>query len=209
MVHNISLVLASNNSGKQKEMAALLSPFHINLVSQASLNIEEVDETGLSFVENALIKARHACSLSHLPALADDSGLVVPVLSGAPGLYSARYAGETANSPANIQKLLSEMSGFTGSDRSAYFVSVLVCLRHAKDPMPLICQGVWQGEILLKEQGKGGFGYDPVFWVPDEKCSAAELSLARKNELSHRGMALQQLLTTLPEFLCTPSLFAS
>lgn len=185
--------------GKIQELQFLLSDFHIEIIPQAELNVCDADETALTFVENALIKARHACMTTHMPAIADDSGLVVPALHGAPGIFSARFAGEKASSQDNIQKLLCELAGTI--NRTAYFHCVLVFLSHAEDPIPLICHGTWQGEILSQPIGENGFGYDPIFFDPLQKCSAAQLSLTAKNHISHRGKALKLLIEKLPEKL--------
>lgn len=195
MTNNI--VLATGNAGKLREIRALLTPLAFTVVPQGELGISDVAETGLTFVENALIKARHAAQHSGLPALADDSGLAVDALRGAPGIYSARYAGPHASDTDNNQKLLQELAHTPDEQRTARYHCVLVYLRHAADPTPLICHGQWQGKILHAPQGNGGFGYDPLFFVPDEQCSAAELSAARKNAISHRGQALQELLRQL------------
>lgn len=185
------IVLASGNKGKIVEINQALATTGLELIPQTAFGITDVAETGLTFIENALIKARNAAAVSGLPALADDSGLVVDALKGEPGIYSARYAGETANMTANIHKLLSALAGI--NQRQARFHSVIVYLRDAVDPMPIICQGSWEGEILISPQGSNGFGYDPIFYVPTHQCSAAELSLAEKNLISHRGKALAQL----------------
>jgi XTP/dITP diphosphohydrolase len=185
------LVLASSNAGKIREIQALLPSYRIR--PQADFGIADADETACSFVENALIKARHACLHSGLPAIADDSGLAVDALDGAPGVYSARYAGPQANDAANIDKLLAALDGLPDRQRSAQFICVLVYMRHAHDPMPLIAQGLWKGRILSKPQGAHGFGYDPIFWLEEQQSAAAELPLADKNRLSHRAQALLQL----------------
>jgi len=190
----MKIVFASSNAGKIRELQAMLD---FEIIPQQTLNISDAAETGLTFVENAILKARHACEVSGLPAIADDSGLEVPALKGAPGIYSARYAGEKASSKDNIAKLLQEMSSLHDEQRQAAFHCVLVFLSHAQDPTPLICQGVWRGSILLEPTGEEGFGYDPVFYVPEQKCSAAQLSLDVKNKISHRGLALQQLLSVI------------
>lgn len=191
------LVLASNNRGKQREIEQLLAPYQLQIVTQASLGVTEVEETGLSFVENALIKARHAAHHTGLPALADDSGLEVAALAGAPGIHSARYAGNDADDQSNCAHLLAAMEALAWEQRQARFHCVLVLLRHALDPTPLICCGSWAGYILSQPQGSGGFGYDPLFWVPTHQCSAAELDAATKNQLSHRAQALQCLVAQL------------
>ena len=191
------IVLASNNAGKINEFNLLLAPFAWQVVSQGSLGVEAVPETGSTFIENALIKARHASQVTGLPALADDSGLVVDYLDGAPGIYSARYAGEGAGDQANNLKLLSQLQDVPAPQRQAHFHCTLVWLRHAEDPDPIICQGRWHGSILTSPAGSGGFGYDPLFWVEEAQCASAELSKERKNALSHRGQAVATLLATL------------
>jgi XTP/dITP diphosphohydrolase len=190
------IVLATGNKGKVKEFSELLADQDISVVPQSDFGVPDAAETGLTFVENAILKARNAAQHTGLPAIADDSGLEVDFLNGAPGIYSARYAGD-GGSAANNAKLLEALSAVTEDQRSARFQCVLVYLRHADDPTPLICQGSWEGQILRAPQGEEGFGYDPLFFVPDEGCSAAELPAARKNELSHRGQALRCLLSAL------------
>lgn len=192
-----ALVLATGNKGKVSELQSLLRGLSVSVQAQTELGVSEVAETGLTFVENALIKARHACSQTGLPAIADDSGLVVPALKGAPGLYSARYAGPQATDADNLALLLDNMRYLEGSQRQAHFHCTLVYLRHAQDPAPLIAVGTWQGSVLLQPQGQLGFGYDPVFLVPELGVSAAELEPNVKNLLSHRGQALKQLLALL------------
>ncbi len=189
------LVLASNNAKKLKELSALLTPLGIELTPQGDLNIPEAEEPFPTFIENALTKARHASRLSGLPALADDSGLCVRALGGAPGVLSARFAGEPKSDERNNQYLLAQLTGKT--DRAAHFVSVLVLVRHANDPQPIIAEGNWHGEILDAPRGDHGFGYDPLFWVPDAAASAAELTPEAKNRHSHRALAMQQLLARL------------
>lgn len=191
------LVLASGNRGKLIEIQQVLAECKLDVIAQSEFAMSEAEETGLTFVENAVIKARHACEHTGLPALADDSGLVVEDLQGQPGIYSSRYAGEDASGQDNINKLLSELAKVEQASRKAYFYCTLVLLRHAKDPCPIICHGSWQGEILQAQQGKKGFGYDPVFYLADLQCSAAELALTEKNQISHRGKALKQLLGAL------------
>lgn len=186
-----SIVLASHNKGKLKEMRTLLAPTGLNLISQDSLAIEAPEETGCTFVENALIKARFASQRSGHPAIADDSGLIVPALKGAPGLYTARYAGINATTQDNIKTLLSNMT--TISDRAAYFYCVIVYLNEPNDPCPIIAEGILTGNILRSPVGSQGFGYDPIFEVPPLQKSLAELSSHEKNALSHRGIALQHL----------------
>ncbi|MBA3987820.1 RdgB/HAM1 family non-canonical purine NTP pyrophosphatase [Aliidiomarina maris] len=188
-----SIVLASGNKGKIKELDALLAPMGWHVRAQSEWDFVEAEETGLSFVENAIIKARHACAQTGLPALADDSGLAVDALQGAPGIYSARYAGAQASDSDNIAKLLEAMAEVPEHARSARFICALVFMQHANDPTPIICQGQWEGQILTAPQGNGGFGYDPVFFSPEKQCSAAELSAEDKQMLSHRGKALAQL----------------
>ncbi len=189
------LVLASNNAKKLMELSALLTPLGIELTPQGDLNIPEAEEPFPTFIENALTKARHASRLSGLPALADDSGLCVRALGGAPGVLSARFAGEPKSDERNNQYLLEQLTGKT--DRAAHFVSVLVLVRHANDPQPIIAEGNWHGEILDAPRGDHGFGYDPLFWVPDAAVSAAELTPEAKNRHSHRALAMQQLLARL------------
>lgn len=193
----MKLVLASGNQGKIKEIRALLQSYQWEVIGQDELDIKDVPETGLTFIENALIKARHASKESNLPALADDSGLIVPYLNGAPGIYSARYAGNESNAQNNIDKLLLALKDVPIAKRNAAFYCAIVFLRHAHDPAPIIAQGEWKGRILTERQGNAGFGYDPIFYVESEKCSAAELELTIKNKLSHRGQALQSFLTQL------------
>jgi XTP/dITP diphosphohydrolase len=195
------LVLASGNAGKLAEFNRLLADAGIEVVAQASLGVDDAEETGLSFVENALLKARHAARITGLPALADDSGLCVDALGGAPGLYSARYAGSHGDHAANIAKLLSALDGLPAERRGAHFHCTLVVVRHALDPDPLIAQGRWRGHILTAARGDGGFGYDPVFCDPASGLAAAELDKAQKNARSHRGLALAQLIPALPAFL--------
>jgi XTP/dITP diphosphohydrolase len=193
----MQVVLASRNAKKLKELAALVAPlgYTVRLVSEFS--DEEVAETAPTFVENALLKARHAARVSGLAAIADDSGLEVEALQGAPGVYSARYAGEPSNDAANNTKLLAALNGVPSAQRGARFVSALVWLRHADDPVPRIAIGTWPGRILEAPRGAGGFGYDPLFWVPTHGCSSAELDVAEKNRISHRGRALRSLLRQL------------
>lgn len=193
------VVLASGNAGKLKEMGELLAGLDWQVLPQHELGVEDVPETGLSFVENALIKARHACRVTGLPALADDSGLIVDALGGAPGLYSARYAGEPGDAAANIAKLLDALHGVPAERRSARFYSVIVLLRHAEDPQPLICEGRWEGRVLEAPRGAAGFGYDPVFLDPAHGLSAAQMPAGLKNALSHRGMALRELVRKLAD----------
>jgi len=193
------VVLASNNKGKVREIGQLLADHHMEVVPQSTFDIPEVDETGLTFVENAILKARNAAKLSGLPAIADDSGLEVDALKGAPGIYSARYAGPGAKDADNNTKMLRELAGLPEDERTARFQCVMVFMRHDQDPTPLICQGTWEGRILETPQGENGFGYDPLFFVPGEDCSAAELSAEVKNAQSHRGQALRALLLAVSE----------
>ncbi len=191
------IVLASNNAGKLKEFQQLLAERHFNVLPQAQFMIADAEETGLSFVENAIIKARHASKIAGLPAIADDSGLEVDFLDGAPGIYSARFSGAGATDTKNNQKLLKDLHNVPDEQRSARFQCVLVYLRHPLDPTPLICQGTWEGRILKQPQGNNGFGYDPLFLDPTTGLSSAELSKEEKNTRSHRAKALQCLLAQL------------
>jgi len=186
-------VLASSNQGKLQELRELLAGDDIELLAQSGLGVEDADETGGTFVENALIKARHAAHVTGLPALADDSGICVDALKGAPGLYSARYAGEHGNASRNIDKLLDVLQDTPDDHRTAHFYCVLVLLRHPEDPQPLIVEGQWNGRILRERRGNGGHGYDPVFFDPLHGQSAAEMEPGLKNRLSHRGQALALL----------------
>ena len=192
-----TIVLASSNAGKVREFNQLLGGLQLEVVPQSHFNVADAEETGLTFVENAILKARNAAQHAHRPALADDSGLEVDALDGAPGIYSARYAGPGAGDRANLEKLLAMLAGVPDAQRTARFQCVLVYMRHALDPTPLICQGTWEGRILTEARGSGGFGYDPVFFVPSHGCSSAELPAEVKNALSHRGQALQKLLAAL------------
>ena len=189
------VVLASNNSGKIKEFSQILAPLGMDVRPQSSWNVPEVDEPYLTFIENALAKARHASRLTQLPALADDSGICVRALQGAPGVWSARYAGEPKSDVRNNQKLVEDLK--IQSDRSAYYYCVLVYVRHAEDPQPVVAEGRWDGEIIDVPIGQGGFGYDPHFWLAELGKTAAQLSPDEKNRLSHRALALQELLKTL------------
>ena len=192
----MKLVLASNNAKKLKELDAILAPLGWELVPQGALGVAEAAEPHCTFVENALAKARHAAKLSGLPALADDSGLCVAALGGAPGVHSARFAGEPKSDARNNEKLLADLGAHC--NRAAHFVSVIVLVRHADDPQPLIAEGEWHGEILAAPRGESGFGYDPLFYVRDFDCSAAELDAATKTRLSHRGQAMQKLIDRVP-----------
>ena len=194
---DMDIVLASSNQGKLAELRALLEPAGLRVVPQDALGVEPPEETGLTFVENALIKARAACAATGLSAIADDSGIVVDALKGAPGVRSARYAGEGASDADNLARLLEALAGVATPRRGAAFVCCVVYLRHARDPCPMVCEGVWKGRILDAPRGAGGFGYDPVFFVESLGRTAAELSRAEKNAISHRGQALAQLLDRL------------
>ncbi|PAY02455.1 non-canonical purine NTP pyrophosphatase [Pseudoalteromonas sp. HM-SA03] len=187
------VVLATGNQGKVKELSAMLNQYDIEVLPQSDFNVPEVAETGTTFVENAIIKARHAAKISGLPAIADDSGLEVDALNGAPGVYSARYAGANADDQKNIDHLLAALGEQT--ERSARFWCVLVYMRHADDPTPIICQASWEGEITTTQQGREGFGYDPIFKVQGLNCTSAELTKEEKNAISHRGQALKQLVS--------------
>jgi len=192
------IVLASGNPGKIAEIQALLKTHPI--VPQSHWQISEAEETGSTFVENAIIKARHAALHCQLPAIADDSGLVVDALEGTPGVISARYAGVGASDEENVLKLLTALQGVPEEQRTARFICVLVFMLHANDPFPIIAQGVWEGKILQQPLGENGFGYDPVFWLEGYGCSSAQLTSEQKNSLSHRGKALQKLTELLPDF---------
>ncbi|PPT17384.1 non-canonical purine NTP pyrophosphatase, RdgB/HAM1 family [Xanthomonas arboricola] len=187
------LVLASGNASKLEELRAMLADLPLRIVAQGELGVDDVPETGLTFVENALIKARHASAVTGLPALADDSGLIVDALGGAPGLYSARYAGSPTDAQANNAKLLDAMRAVPAERRSARFYAVIVLLRHPEDPQPLIAEGSWEGVITTEPRGTGGFGYNPVFLDPVHGLTAAEMDTALKNRLSHRAVALATL----------------
>lgn len=189
------MVLASGNAGKLRELTRTLAPLPLTLVSQAEFEVPEVPENGLTFVENALIKARAASRHTGLPAIADDSGLEVDHLGGAPGIYSARYSGQ--GDAGNNARLLRELGDLADAQRGARYQCLLVYLRHERDPTPLICQGSWEGRILRQPRGDGGFGYDPLFFVPGQNCSAAELDPAVKNRISHRALASARLLQAL------------
>jgi len=191
------VVLATGNPGKVRELAELLSAFGLDIVAQSDLGVESAEETGLTFIENAILKARHAAQVTGLPAIADDSGLAVDALGGAPGIYSARYAGEDASDQQNLEKLLQALENVPDGQRQAQFHCVLVYLRHAEDPTPLVFHGSWKGEITRSASGNGGFGYDPIFSVPALGKTAAELSKAEKGAVSHRGKALTLLLEAM------------
>lgn len=192
-----TIVLASGNSGKLKEFSELLHDRGFEVKAQSDFNVPEVEETGLTFVENAILKARQACEITGLAAIADDSGIEVDALRGEPGIYSARFAGEHASSEDNNDKLLQLLSHVPTEQRTARYQCVLVFMQHAGDPTPIICQAAWEGRILTAPAGDGGFGYDPLFFVPEYNCSAAQLDKAQKNAISHRGRAMQLLLQAL------------
>ena len=187
------IVLASGNKGKLREFQHLLDKLNIDMLPQSQFDVDSVEETGLTFVENAILKARHAARISGLPAIADDSGIEVDALNGQPGIYSARYAGEDASDTDNNAKLLKNLEGLPQEQRTARFHCVLVYLRHAEDPTPLVCHGAWEGCILEAASGEHGFGYDPLFFVPSEGCSAADLPKEVKNGMSHRAIAMAKL----------------
>jgi len=188
------IVLASGNKGKLREFAQLFAPMNIEVIPQSEFDVPEAEETGLTFVENAIIKARNACEHTGLPAIADDSGIEVDYLLGAPGIYSARYAGSDASDEDNLNALLSALTGVPDQERVARYQCLLVMMRHSKDPTPMICQADWQGHILQSAQGDDGFGYDPIFWVAEENCSAAQLTSDQKHAISHRGKAIRQFI---------------
>ena len=191
------LVLASANKGKIKELQDMLGGLGINIIPQRQLGIEDAEETGLTFVENAILKARHAAEISGLPAIADDSGLEVDYLKGAPGIYSARFSGVGATDQSNLDKLMLEMQDAPADQRSARYQTVIAVMTHGSDPTPILCQGTWEGEIAFEEKGSEGFGYDPVFKPIDADCHAAELEKSVKNAISHRGKAISKLLEKL------------
>ncbi|EKK5268314.1 XTP/dITP diphosphatase [Cronobacter dublinensis] len=191
------VVLATGNAGKVRELASLLREFGLDIVAQTELAVDSAEETGLTFIENAILKARHAAQVTGLAAIADDSGLAVDALGGAPGIYSARYAGADASDRANLEKLLDALKEVPDDKRQAQFHCVLVYLRHAEDPTPLVFHGVWPGVIARTPAGQGGFGYDPIFFVPSEGKTAAELTREEKSAISHRGQALKLLLEAM------------
>ena len=197
------VVIASGNAGKLREFTALLAPFDFEAIPQAALGVSEAEEPHISFVENAIAKARHAASATGLPALADDSGICVEALGGAPGVRSARYAGEPANDARNNQKLIAALSVHT--DHRAFYYCALVFVTHADDPHPLIATGEWHGEVIASARGEGGFGYDAYFYLPEHACTAAELSADVKNRISHRGKAIQTLAEKLRSMQSRPS----
>ena len=187
------VVLATGNKKKVEELNALLADLNYAVVPQSEFNVESVPETGTTFVENAIIKARHAARITGLPAIADDSGIEVDALLGRPGVYSARYAGEDASDQDNLEKLLEEMNGVPPVLRTARYWCVLVYMRHADDPTPIICQASWEGSLATEPSGENGFGYDPIFYLPEYGCTSAELSMEEKNKISHRGKALRAI----------------
>jgi len=197
----LEMVLATSNPGKLKEFTTLMSDLPVKIMPQTEFDVEDADETGLTFVENAIIKARHAAQMTGRISLADDSGLVIDALGGRPGIYSARYSGINSRPSDNIEKVLAELADVPAKNRQARFICVLVLFRSPEDPCPLICQATWEGEILFSPQGDNGFGYDPVFWVPTHQCSAAELSGAIKNQLSHRAQAFSLMHQSLVSLL--------
>ena len=191
------IVLASSNKGKIREFQALFANLPYDVIPQTELNVTDADETGLTFIENAILKARHACAITKLPAIADDSGVCVDALGGAPGIYSARYAGPNATGTDRINKMLDEMKTVPDGSRTAAFHSVIAFLQHEKDPDPIITHGIWPGRILHEPKGNQGFGYDPIFFLEEQQCTAAELEPTLKNKISHRGQAMEQLLSML------------
>lgn len=191
------ILLASNNLGKIREVREILAEHGLAVIAQSDIDIADAAETGLTFIENAIIKARHAALLSKLPALADDSGLEVDALNGAPGVFSARYAGSGASDADNNAKLMQALHGVPHTRRTARFRCVMAYFRHADDPSPVIAEGIWEGVMLDVPRGSEGFGYDPYFFVPEKGCSSAELSLEMKNHLSHRGQALRRMAAVL------------
>ena len=193
----LEIVLASQNSGKLAEIQVLLRNLEIKYTPQAEFSVPSVEETGSTFVENAIIKARHAAKYTGLPALADDSGLTISALNSAPGVFSSRYAGKNATDAERIQKVLKELKNLDEINHSASFHCIIVLIKNELDPAPLICHGIWEGEITLNPQGENGFGYDSIFYLPSHQCTAAELKSQEKNTISHRGQALRKLLAVL------------
>lgn len=191
------IVLASNNAGKLREISAMVADRDLQVESQSAFNVPEVAETGTTFIENAIIKARNASQLSDLPAIADDSGIEVMALGGRPGIYSARYAGEGASDRENLEKLIEDVKNLPEERRAARFVCVMVFIRHAGDPVPLVAEGIWNGVAVTEPKGSNGFGYDPMFYVPTHDCTSAELPPDVKNQISHRGQALRKLIEQL------------
>lgn len=197
-MHKIKqIVFASSNAGKIKEINEIFSQINIEVIPQSEFKVPDVDETGLTFIENAILKARHCAQYTSLPTLADDSGLSIDALKGAPGIYSARYSGIHGDQEGAIDKVLNELENVKKENRGASFHSFLALMQHKNDPTPLMSHGQWHGEILFERQGKGGFGYDPIFYVPTHQCSAAEFLPEIKNKISHRGQAIQKLLLQL------------
>jgi len=194
-----TIILASNNQGKLREFHNLFSSTGLHIISQKDHNVDDAEETGLSFIENAIIKARHACEKTGLAAIADDSGLAIDYLQGEPGIYSARYAGTHGDDKANNQKVLNALKNVPQEQRGARFICALAFMRHANDPTPIVCQASWKGIIADKESGENGFGYDPLFFLPEYNCCSAELTKEIKNTISHRAKALQLLLLALQE----------
>ena len=190
----LQIVLATSNLGKIEEIRTMTKDLPIEWVLQSDLKIPDIEETGKTFIENAILKARHASQLSGLPALADDSGLVIDALNGAPGIFSARYAGENATAAERNQKILNEMHQIPADQRDASYHCLLALVEYEDDPVPMICHGIWEGSILTAPRGKNGFGYDPIFYVPTHRCSAAELSTDEKNKISHRAQVIEQLI---------------
>lgn len=197
----LQIVLATSNPGKIAEIRQLSKTMPFEWILQTDLSIPDTEETGKTFIENAILKARHASALSGLPALADDSGLVVDALNGRPGVYSARYGGQEATAAMRNQQLLDELADVENDDRTASYHCILALIESEDDPVPLICHGIWEGSILFEPRGKNGFGYDPIFYVPTHHCSAAELSPTEKNRISHRGQVMQQLIEVFNELL--------
>lgn len=193
------IILASGNAGKLREFQQLLADCGFSVLPQSDFNVSNADETGLTFVENAIIKARHACAHTGLPAIADDSGIEVDALNGRPGIYSARYSGLDAKDSNNNAKLLQELAQVPAEKRTARYHCVLAFMRHAEDPTPILCHGTWEGVILTEARGDGGFGYDPLFFVPTHNCAAAEMDKAEKNHISHRGKAMAELLEKIQQ----------
>lgn len=196
---NQKIILASGNAGKLREFQQLLANCGFEVLPQSDFNVSNADETGLTFVENAIIKARHACAHTGLPAIADDSGIEVDALNGRPGIYSARYSGLDAKDADNNAKLLQELAQVPTEKRTARYHCVLAFMRHAEDPTPILCHGTWEGVILNEARGNGGFGYDPLFFVPSHNCAAAEMDKAEKNRISHRGKAMAELLEKIQQ----------
>ena len=191
------IVLASGNAGKLREIAQLLEGFNLEILPQSEFNVPEIEETGLTFVDNAILKARNAAHYTGLPAIADDSGIAVDVLRGRPGIYSARFAGIGASDEENLEKLIHMITPFPDEERTARFICSMVYIRHEEDHVPVIAEGVWEGQLLIDPKGQNGFGYDPIFYVSSQQCTSAELPPEIKNKLSHRGQALRKLLEQL------------